>query len=294
MNYLLHIVILVNLYVVLSVSLNLLAGYTGLLSICQAGFYGLGAYATALLSIRLGWTWTSTLTAGALLSGVAAFGIGRASLRFRDDYFVIATFAFQVILYSIMLNWSSLTQGAMGLPGVSQPSFFGWHVSSQWGFLTLSGVLSVTSFLLVLLLVSSPYGRALKALREDEVLARAMAKDTETLKISAFVFGAILAAGGGSFYAGYITFIDPSSFTVSESIFILAIVIIGGAGNLWGSVVGAAVLVSLPEALRFVGLPPVVAANMRQILYGAALVACMMWRPQGLIGEFSFRRDENS
>jgi branched-chain amino acid transport system permease protein len=143
-------------------------------------------------------------------------------------------------------------------------------------------------------LVGSPFGRVLKALREDEVFALAAGKNVAFYKVLVFVLGAAMASVAGALYATYITFIDPTSFTVMESIFIISVVIIGGAGSLWGPVLGAVVLVSLPELLRFVGLPSSVAANVRQMLYGGLLVVFMMWRPQGLLGEFSFRKGDQT
>ena len=181
----------------------------------------------------------------------------------------------------------------MGLPGIPQPSIAEWHVTDNWEFLVLIIVFSVCVFMILERLVRAPYGRCLKGIREDETYMISIGKNTATFKTSAFVVGAILAGLCGSIYAGYITFIDPSSFTISESIFILAIVIIGGAGSLWGPIVGASVLVLLPELLRFIGLPSSMAANIRQILYGGLLVAFMMWRPRGFLGEYAFQREED-
>jgi len=291
MNYLLHILILINIYIVLSVSLNLLAGYTGLLSICQAAFYGVGAYATALLSLKAGWPWLGTVAFGIIISGVISVGIGTASLRFRDDYFIIATLAFQVLLYSIMQNWIDLTQGPLGVSGIPQPLILGWQVSSNGGFFLLSLFFSALTFLFVRRIVNAPYGRVLQAIREDDLFALSLGKNVAAYKVSAFVIGAMLAAIAGSVYATYITYIDPTSFTVNESIFILAIVILGGSGSVLGSLAGAVFLVVVPELLRFLGMPSSISANIRQILYGTLLVVCMMWRPQGLIGKYSFQKD---
>jgi branched-chain amino acid transport system permease protein len=292
MDYVLHILILVGLYSVLGMSLNLLAGYSGLLSICHAAFYGIGAYATALLALKLQLPWLITVPLSAACTGLIAWAIGKIALRFRDDLFVIVTFSFQVIIYGLMLNWTSLTQGPMGLPGIPQPSVVGWQLSDNWEFLTLTTVFATCAFVILWRLVKSPYGRCLKGIREDEIYVASVGKSTAEFKTSAFVVAAVLAGLCGSFYAGYISFIDPSSFTVSESIFILAIVIVGGAGSLWGPIVGAVVLVLLPELLRFLELPSSVAANIRQILYGSLLVAFMLWRPQGFLGEYAFQREE--
>lgn len=293
MEYLLHILILVGIYIILSVSLNLIVGYTGILSIAHAAFYGVGAYVVALMALKLQTPVWLNIPCAVVVCGLLGALVGIPSIRIRDDYFVIATFAFQVIAFSILNNWVSFTGGPMGLPGIPQPVFFGHQITSHVGFLLMIGIFCALILWISHRIVHSPFGRVLKAIREDEVFPLALGKNIAAYKVVVFVIGAGMAAVAGAMYAYYISFIDPTSFTVMESIFIISIVIIGGAGNLWGSVVGAAVLVTLPELLRFVGLPSSVAANIRQILYGGLLVAFMMWRPQGLVGDYSFLR-ENS
>lgn len=288
MEYLLHILILIGIYVMLSVSLNLIAGYTGLLSIAHAAFYGVGAYVVALMALNWHSPFWVNLVCAIILSGLLGALVGIPSLRIRDDYFVIATFAFQVITFSILNNWVSFTGGPMGLPGIPRPEVFGWTVSSHLEFLLLVGFFCVLTLLTCRRIVRSPFGRVLEAVREDEIFAQATGKNVAAYKMLVYVIGAGMAAVAGAMYAYYISFIDPTSFTVMESIFILSIVIIGGAGSPWGPVLGAVVLVTLPELLRFVGLPSSVAANVRQILYGGLLVAFMMWRPQGFLGEYTF------
>lgn len=292
MEYLLHIMILIGIYMILSVSLNLIAGYTGLLSIAHAAFYGVGAYVAALMALKFHSPFLLNIVCAVVLSGLLGALVGIPSLRIRDDYFVIATFAFQVITFSVLNNWVSFTGGPMGLPGIPQPTIFGLQVSSHVGFLVLVGVFCALTLWVTHRIVQSPFGRVLKAIREDEVFAQAAGKNVATYKVLVFVMGAGMAAAAGVMYAHYISFIDPTSFTVMESIFILSIVIIGGSGSLWGPVVGAVVLVVLPELLRFIGLPSSVAANLRQIIYGGLLVAFMMWRPRGFLGEYAFQGKE--
>ena len=287
-----HILILIGIYVILSVSLNLIAGYTGLLSIAHAAFYGVGAYVAALMALNLHSPFIVNIICAVILCGLLGALVGIPSLRIRDDYFVIATFAFQVITFSVLNNWVSFTGGPMGLPGIPQPTIFGLQISSHIGFLTLVGVFCALTLRVTHKIVRSPFGRVLKAIREDEVFAQAAGKNVAAYKVLVFVIGAGMAAVAGVMYAHYISFIDPTSFTVMESIFIISIVIIGGAGSLWGPVVGAVVLVTLPELLRFLGLPSSVAANLRQIIYGGLLVAFMMWRPRGFLGEYAFQGKE--
>jgi branched-chain amino acid transport system permease protein len=292
MDYLLHILILIGIYVILSVSLNLIAGYAGLLSIAHAAFYGVGAYVAALMALNLHSTFLVNIICAVIVSGLLGALVGIPSLRIRDDYFVIATFAFQVITFSILNNWVSFTGGPMGLPGIPQPTIFGLQVSSHLGFLIFIALFCALTLWVTRRIVRSPFGRVLKAIREDEVFAQTAGKNVAAYKIIVFVVGAGMAAVAGVMYAYYISFIDPTSFTVMESIFIISIVIIGGTGSLWGPVAGAVVLVLLPELLRFLGLPSSVAANLRQIIYGGLLVAFMMWRPRGFLGEYAFHRKE--
>lgn len=212
------------------------------------------------------------------------------ALRVHGDYFVIASFGFQVILFSVLNNWVGLTRGPLGLPGIPQPQFGALRIETHGEFLALVWVLALLTFLICRRLVQSPYGRVLKAIREDEVFAQSLGKNVAYFKLSVFAVGAGLAAVAGALYAVYITFIDPTSFTISESIFLISIVIIGGLGNLWGAVLGAAILVVLPELLRFIGISQTYVANIRQMIYGTLLVVMMFLRPQGILGEYALGR----
>lgn len=290
---LIHIGIMVFVYAILAASLDLLFGYTGIVSLTHAAFCAVGAYTAALLATKFGAPFLIGLVGGMAGGSLVSLLVSLPSLRLPSSYCLVTTFAFQVIVFSILNNWVAVTGGPMGLPGIPQPVILGWRVDQPWEFLILAGTCAALALWVCTHIVRSPVGRALKAIREDEGTAVAMGKNVFEFKVMVFVLGAALAGLAGVIYAHYVSFVDPTSFTVMESIFILSIVIIGGAGSLWGPVVGAVVLVSLPELLRFVGMPSSVAANVRQILYGGALVACMLWRPQGLMGEFSFRKNEN-
>lgn len=294
MEYLLHILILICIYIILSTSLNLLVGYSGILSIAQAAFYGIGAYVAALMALRLETPFLLNLILAMVSTGVFGAILGIPSLRLKDDYFVIATFAFQIIIFSILNNLIDFTGGPLGLPGIPQPDIFGYLITSHLEFLILSGVLALLVYWISNRIVKSPFGRLLKAIREDEVFTQAVGRNVSSAKVKVFIISSSLASIAGVIYASYITYIDPTSFTIMESIFIISIVIIGGAANLKGSVLGAAFLVALPELLRFVGLPNAIAANVRQILYGALLVIMMMWRPQGFLGEYAFGKIKKS
>jgi len=289
MEYLLHIFVICGIYSILTLSLNLVVGYTGLVSLGHAAFFSIGAYISALLALNLGISPWIGLIAGAC--GAAVFGvvIGMPSLRLKGDYLALATFGAGMIVYSIAKNWVSLTRGPMGLPGIPGFSVFGFPLDSTWLYLILVIVFTLVTVFVLQRLVSGAYGRVLRSIREDEIASETLGKYVAKYKLQVFVVGAFFAGIAGSLYAHYITFIDPSSFTVMESITILLMVIFGGMGSIKGSLVGAIMLVMFPEMLRFLGMPSSIAAPTRQMIYGLLLVVFMIKRPQGLFGKYRFR-----
>ncbi|MFH1369895.1 MAG: branched-chain amino acid ABC transporter permease [Planctomycetota bacterium] len=286
MEYFLHILVITGIYIILTLSLNLVVGYTGLASLGHAAFSCVGAYASALLALNYGVSPWIGLIIGACVAAILGIVIGAPSLRLKGDYLAIATFGLGVIVYSVAKNWVSVTRGPMGLPGIPGFSFFGYPIQAIWAYLILVAVFVLLTFFVIQRIVDSPFGRILRAIREDETAALAVGKDVNKYKIIVFAIGAFFAGIAGSLYAHYITFIDPSSFTVMESITILLMVVFGGMGSLSGSFIGAAVLVILPELLRFVGMPSSVAAPLRQMIYGLLLVILMLKRPQGIVGKY--------
>jgi branched-chain amino acid transport system permease protein len=284
MEYLLHLLILIGIYAMLSQSLNLSAGFGGMISLAHAGFYGVGAYTAALLAVNHQFPFLLTLPVAMLLSGLLALIVSAIALRTIDDYFIICTLGIQVVIFSLMHNWTSLTRGVFGIPGIPNIKFFGIGIESRLSFLFLILFWVALIFFFLKKLTGSSFGRTLRALSEDEIFTQSLGKNVYLTKVIAFTVSATIAAVPGALYAHYITYIDPTSFTVDESIFILSIVIIGGMKNLWGSVIAAAFLVLLPEALRFVGMPSSIAANMRQIIYGGILIFMMFRYSKGFVG----------
>jgi len=285
MEYLLHLLILVGIYVMLAQSLNLSAGFGGMISLAHAGFYGVGAYTAALLAVNYQIPFLLVLPVAMLLSGLLALLVSAIALRTIDDYFIVCTLGIQVVVFSLMNNWMSLTRGPLGIPGIPGISLFGVGIESKWAFLLLTLFFAALIFFFLKKLTASSFGRTLRALSEDEIFAQSLGKNVYLSKVIAFTISAMIAAIPGALYAHYITYIDPTSFTVDESIFILSIVIIGGMRNLWGSVIAAAFLVFLPEILRFVGMPNAIAANMRQIIYGGILIFMMFRYSKGFVGK---------
>lgn len=289
MDYLIHILVITGIYIILTLSLNLIVGYTGLAALGHIAFTCVGAYTSSLLALNYGISPWIGLLAGAVLAGIFGFIVGYPSLRLKGDYLALATFGLGVIVYSVAKNWVSLTRGPMGLPGIPPFSLLGYEISGVLGYLGLVWVFVAVAFIAIRNITHSPFGRILKGIREDELATMSMGKDIDRHKLIVFVVGAFFAGIAGSLYAHYITFIDPSSFTVMESIAVLLMVVFGGMGSLGGSFIGAAILVIFPELLRFVGMPSSVAAPLRQMIYGLLLVVLMILRPQGLIGRYKFR-----
>jgi len=286
MEYLIHLAILFSIYATLGVSLNLVVGYTGLLSLTHAAFYGIGAYTTAILLTRTEVGFFPSVILGVFVAAIISFLIGMVLSKFKGDYYALASLGFNTIVFAVFLNWQDVTRGPFGIPGITRPELFGVDFSNNFIFLTLAltglGFIYFTSRFIV----NSPFGRVLRAIREDEKAIQVFGYNTLYFKLTIFVISAAMAAIAGSLFASYITFIDPSSFTLMESVFILAIIILGGVANLRGSILGALFLILLPEILRFIGFPADIAAQMRQVVYGVILILLMLYRPQGLLGKY--------
>lgn len=272
MDYLLHLLIFVLLFGMAALSLNVASGFTQLISLAQAGFFGVGAYTSAILATRYGWSLWGNLPLAMTLAVIVALPVALLAMRTVEDYFIICTMGMGVILFSLMNNWMELTRGPLGIPGIPAVTIFGHPLTAKWEWLLLAGVFYTAMFWVARNLKRSALGRVLVAISDDEIFCQSLGKNVGLAKIQSFVLGAMLATVPGVLYAHYVSFIDPTSFTIHESIFILSIIIVGGMGNLWGSLAAAAFMILVPEALRFVGLPSGIAANVRQMLYGAALV----------------------
>jgi len=288
-QYLFHVLIVAEIYCILSLSLSLIVGYTGLPALGHAAFFAVGAYASSLFCLNLGLSPWLGMLLGAILALLLGVVVALPSLRLLGDYFALATFGLGLVVYYIVRNWASFTRGPMGLPNIPKLTFFGLRLGNVYGYFLVSLGFLLVTVTVVHRIVNSPFGRVLKSIREDETGSQALGKNTSRNKLIVCMTGALFAGVAGSLYAHYVTFIAPESFTFLESITILLMVILGGMGSITGSILGGIILVLFPELLRFVGMPSSVAAPMRQILYGLLLVLLMIWRPQGLLGTYRFK-----
>ena len=282
--YVAHYLVMVGIYTILAVSLNLLVGYAGIFSLAHAAVYGIGAYASALVALKLGMGFWGGLIVAAVAGACAAALVGIPSLRVAGDYYIVASFGLQVVILTVFMNWTDLTNGHAGLAGIPRPRVFGLVIDNPFKYVVLSLALAALTYAICHRLTGSAFGRTLRAVREDEIAAQATGKNVVLVKIVITTISSALGALGGSLYAHYITYINPSSFTLDESIFITSLVILGGTERLAGPVVGAFILLAVPEALKFLAIPDTVAAPMRQILYGGLLILFMFVRPEGILG----------
>jgi branched-chain amino acid transport system permease protein len=274
--YVLHLAILAGIYIILAVSLNLIIGYAGQVSLGHAAFYGIGAYVSALLALHLGVPFPACLGAAGLAAGALGLGLGLPTLRLKEDYLAIVTLGFGVIVDIILLNLE-VTGGPDGLVGIPAPQVLGLSFRPQARYLALVTGLTMLVLILAAALVRSYHGRALRAIRDHEITAQVMGVNTPAYKIAVFTLAAGLAGLAGSLYAHYIAFINPESFGLHTSILVLSMVILGGMGSLTGSVVGAVLLTVLPELFRQF-------KDYQDLAYGALLVMLLIFRPQGLLG----------
>jgi len=264
----------------------MVVGLTGLLSLAQAAFYGIGAYATALGMTTMGLDFFSSILLGMAINAVIAFVVGKILSQFKGDYYAIVSAGLSIIVFSVLLNWKDVTNGPIGIFGIPKPEVASFAFTSSTSFFVLSLALAALVFGIFQWLNKSSFGRALKAIREDEQLAQVMGYNTRRMKSIIFVVSAMLSGVAGALFASYIAFIDPFTFTMNEGIFLFTIIILGGLSDAWGSVLGAVILISLPEVLRFLGLSYEHTAQIQKIIYGLALVLIVAFRPQGILGKY--------
>jgi branched-chain amino acid transport system permease protein len=280
--YYLQVLVFIGIYIILTLSLNLLNGYVGLLSIGHAAFYGIGAYASAKLSIDLGLPWVAALAGAGAIAGFFGFLIAKPTLRLSGIYLTLVTLGFNMILFLVLQNWMSFTNGPLGIMDIPPPSILAYAVSSRLQYYYLILTLVLLTVFSMHRLMTCRFGRALTAIRENELAAEAAGVNTTRYKTQAFVLAAFYAGIAGSFYAHFVKYISPDSFTINESFILLAMLAFGGQGNLIGPVVGAAALILIPEIFR-----PL--QEYRMFVYGGVLIVMMLVRRQGLLGGRAYR-----
>jgi len=277
-SYLFRLAELSMLFTILAASLNLVTGTAGLVSLGHAAFYAVGAYTAAILAARTGLGLEVTLPASVLATGAVAFVVAIPAIRLVRIFFTVATLSVGEIINITMLNWDALTRGPMGLRGIPSLSLFGWPLGSQVP--TYFTIAAVTALVLWIVhrLTNSAYGNALRALREDDQSASGMGINTALMKTGAFAISGGLAGAAGCLLAHSTGYISPDMFGLDQSILILTMVVVGGLGSLPGAVVGACVLILVPELARGAG-------HLRTVLVGLVLYLSILLLPKGLLAE---------
>ena len=289
--YLLAIGITALVYVLLTLGLNFQYGFTGLINFGYVGFFALGAYASAICSTRMGWPAWTGFVIGMVLPALLAWPIGRVALRLRDDYLAIVTLGFSEIVRLVIVSEKGLTMGNQGIAGIPR-LFVGFTTSPATGDLLLAGVLVLACALLAWLMkmvVRSPYGRLIQAIRDDETALLALGKDPARFKTQVLMLGAAIAGLAGCFYAHYIGFVTPEQFVPIITFQVWMAMIMGGVGRLRGAVVGAFMLLLVLEGSRVArdvlpGISEVQMSSARLAVIGLALILFIRFRPQGLFG----------
>lgn len=289
MEYIIHILVLAGLFVMMTVSLNLVLGFAGLPAMGQSAFFCVGAYASSLACLHLGLPPWITLCFAAILTWGVGWLVSLTASRLAGDFLALATFGLAAVAHSLAINWDAVTRGPLGLSGIPSFSVFGHALDTAWYFFPIVALFCFVTVLVARRFVSSPFGRVIQGMRESNMLCESVGIDVGHFTRTIFAAGALFAGIAGALYAHYVTYIDPTSFTPLESVTILLMVVFGGMGSISGSILGATILVVLPELLRFVGLPSSVAAPVRQMLYGGLLVGLMLIRPSGLLGRYKWR-----
>lgn len=277
-NYLIHVLILLGIYTILTLSLNLAVGFTGLLNLGHIAFFGIGAYTSALLSLNGIPLWLSVL-AGCIASAIFGLILSIPTAKLKGDYLALATLGFTFIAGAVAKNWIGLTRGALGLPGLPKLA------ATNTEYLSLTWLMAAIVFTVILLITKTQIGRILQAVRDDELAAKTLGRNTFAYKLFAMAVSAFFAGLAGALFAHYITFIDPSIFIIGETILVLSMLIIGGLASLPGSVAGAVLIFLLWEPLRFIALPPGLLGPLREIIYSILLVLILVYKPKGLFGK---------
>ena len=287
MDLALHLGVMLCIYAILATSFNLLIGFSGLFAFGHAGFYALGAYCTALLAPYVPAPFT--LVAACVVTGLVGMALAVPALRISGIYLIIASLTFQSILLEVIINWTALTGGPSGIAGVPPVHLGAIAIVGDRLFLPFAAATAALCFGVTWRIANSPFGRALKAMRENESAAVSVGKDLLAMKVTVFASSAALAAVAGWLFAYYYSYVGPDSFSLDETVLILSMVMVGGSGNLLGTLIGVLLLLLIPQALAWIDLPSQVADQLRLLIYGAVLIGFLLFRPEGMIPERSRR-----
>lgn len=292
MEYLSHTLNLAIIYIVLTVSLNLILGFGGMASMAHAAFFCIGGYVSTIVTMKLGLGFLSGLAVATLSTGILGGLLAAPFIRVREEYLLLFTLAFQMAVYHLMLSLHGITGGDSGIFGVPNLEVFGVSAGSPQGAVPFMLIFVAFVYYVCLKLTRSPFGRVLKGIREDESTVKSLGKNVIRFKVIIFMVGTGIAAAAGAVFAHYTRFINPTIGSLDESILIIAMVVLGGTANLWGSAVGALLLIVIPEILNFLPGTTNLVVPLRGLIYGVLLVLFVRFRPEGIVPEYFTRRGQ--
>ncbi len=284
MTFFTSYLIFAEIFALASMSTNLLVGVAGIFSVSQGAIFGIGAYTVAILTTG---DWTGFGVAMLLALGLCLLTnviFALPALRISGDYFVVTSFGIQIVATAVFMNLPDLTGGASGLAGVPPPHLFGYDLDEPGRFVPLSTAILLVAAVCFLLVMRSPFGRLISAVREDELAVAAAGKNVLAAKVGVSALSGLFVGAAGGLYAVFLSFIDPGSFDIDASILLLTMIVVGGARTLAGTLIGPALLTALPQALSVLPIPSSAAGPLRQMIYGGLLIAFMLFRPQGIAG----------
>ncbi|MBT7297093.1 branched-chain amino acid ABC transporter permease [Candidatus Woesearchaeota archaeon] len=280
--------VVINIYLILSISLNLVMGFTGLLNLSHIALFGVGAYTSALM-IMNGYSYLLSLLLAMLLPGVFAVLLMFATRKLKSDYLMLVTFGFSFLLYSIFISWTSLTRGPLGLNNIPKISFFDFTIYSTNQFLVFSTIMAIVSIIIIYNITKSSFGRLLQAVRDDEISLKLLGKNIELIKFKAMFISGLFAGLAGSLFAHYSQYIEPNSFWIVDLIFLLTVLIVGGLASNRGAVFGVIIIMILNESLRLLPIPSEILGPTRQIIYALILILILLYRPKGIFGRIDLK-----
>ncbi len=284
-----HILFMIEIYIIISLGANLVSGYTGLLSFANASFFGIGAYITSMLMKNFDFNFFLAMSSAMIGSSLISFVISYFSVKLKDVYFIVATIAFQIISFGVLYNWESVTEGSRGISEIPNVQFFGLQLLTSLDYALFGSLFLIITIACFRYFQTTPYLRVLESIRDRELGAISLGKNVSKYKFTVNAIASILIAISGSLFAVYNNYIDPTSFTLNESILIISMILIGGTGNLIGPIFGACFFVLLPEFIRFIPISSTQGASLQMMIYGLTLILMVRFKPNGFFGKYRFQ-----
>ncbi len=283
-GYLIHIATSIAIYSVIIITQNMILGYLGILYLAHPAIYGIGAYTYTILLMK-GVSFFPSIFAAGFVSMIVGILLALPTIKLRSHYIGMTTLAFLGITHGVLINWTDLTRGALGIPGIPRPVILGFSFSSPLSFFLLVLTLCVLISYLLYKILHSPFSKVIEMIREDETAAISLGKNTIKYKIQVFAITTFFGGIMGGLLASFIQFIHPNNYNMDQLILVLAMVIVGGMASFWGSILGAAIITLIPEMLRYLKLAPEIDGALRFAIFGLLIILFMLFKPNGLLGK---------